>query len=80
MSRSYVIRIDREGTAPRWVRKISRTPGECTVTWHQADARRMGEATACAHVAQLEAAALQAFTLTVEAIEATPATPSEATA
>lgn len=55
-ARDHVIRIDREGTAPRWVRSIGRTDDMgCTVTWHVEQARRFSEATAQRHSDRLQA-------------------------
>lgn len=56
--KDHVIRIEREGTAPRWVRHISRgEPAECTVTWHAEQARRMTAKVAQEHAARLDAMA-----------------------
>lgn len=49
----HVIRIDREGTAPRWVRSLSRTEAGCTVTFDPQHARRMSEPTARKHAERL---------------------------
>ncbi len=71
MARDHVIRIDCEGTAPRWVRHIGRAAGECTVTWHRCDARRMTAATAQAHATQLATTArAHRITLSVEPVPA----------
>ena len=54
--RLYIIRIEREGTAPRWVRSIGRTDEQgCVVTWHRTEARRMSADLAQRHAARLQA-------------------------
>jgi hypothetical protein len=50
----HVIRIDREGTATRWVRSLSRTEAGCTVTFDLVHARRFSEPTARKHAERLQ--------------------------
>lgn len=51
----HVIRIEREGTATRWVQTIARSDEMgCTVTWHIGQARRMTEANAQRQAARLQ--------------------------
>jgi len=52
----HVIRIEREGTATRWVQTIARSDDMgCTVTRHFDQARRMTDVTAQRHAARLQA-------------------------
>lgn len=52
--KDHVIRINREGTAPRWVKSLGRTEAvACTVSFDRTDARRMSEPTARKHAERL---------------------------
>jgi len=53
--KDHVICIEREGTAPRWVKSLGRTDAvACTVTFEPSQARRMSEATAQKHAQRLQ--------------------------
>lgn len=55
MSKTHVIRITRDGHAPRWVKRVARgTAAECVVTFEPTQARRMAPDTAQAHAQRLE--------------------------
>jgi len=68
--KTHVIRLDLDGTAPRWVKRIGRTDEHiCTVSFDRSQARLMAHATALRHAERLQAAAKR---LAVSVEEAKP--------
>lgn len=74
MSKTHVIRIEREGHATRWVKRVARgTAAECVVTFEPAQARRMTPDTAQAHAQRL-ASTLRSHRFDVAVVPADGAT------